>query len=289
MPELKDCHLHIIGLGLMGGSLAMALRGKVAQITAFDLNTENLDYAFANGIIDAIDQIHLADIVIVAVPANYISGLIQKLAISNSLKAGALVMDIGSTKTDICNALDQLPENVCAVGGHPMCGLAENGLRNALARLYNRARFVLCETIRTTPESRLLAEELARAAGACPIWMERERHDYLTAMTSHLPHLLNFALMRLAMQVYKEDEQLFELAAGGFDGATRLARTHESMITGMFSTNAHNIRLLLTRLIENLDNLDALFDDTTHLQAELHEIVEARRDYTKYYGERLIT
>lgn len=289
MLPLAECEVHIIGLGLMGGSLAMSLRGKVKRITAFDLNEANLEMALERGIIDAVDHIHLADIVVLAIPADYIRGLIQKLVVANSLKAGALVIDIGSTKTQICEALDQLPEHLTAVGGHPMCGLAENGLRYAISHLYQGARFVLCETQRTTPEARVLAEEFATATGACALWMERQRHDFLTALTSHLPHLLNFALMRLAMQVAGEDEALFELAAGGFDGATRLARTHESMITGMFSTNAGNIRLVLERFLEQIGRLDALFGDATNLQAELGQIVQARRDYTAQYGERMIT
>ncbi len=84
---------------------------------------------------------------------------------------------------------------------------------------------MLCETRRTTDSARVLAEGLARAVGAQPLWMDRARQDHLTALTSHLPHLLSFALMRLAMDGSEEDSALFELAAGGFDGATRLART----------------------------------------------------------------
>ncbi len=176
-----------------------------------------------------------------------------------------------------------------AVGGHPMCGLAENGYRNAIPTLYQGARFVLCETKRTTDEARTLSEALARAVGAQPLWMDRTRQDHLTALTSHLPHLLNFALMRLAMDGSVEDSALFELAAGGFDGATRLARTDAAMIVGMFSTNADQIRCVTDQLRDHLDRLEALLEDPEHLDGELSEIVSARRGYTSGYGERLIT
>jgi prephenate dehydrogenase len=283
--SLRDCSVHIIGLGLMGGSLAMALRGQVRRITAEDILPDVLRQAQARGVIDAAGTAADADIVIPAIPADRIIALIPALAV----RPGALVIDLGSTKTRICGLLDRLPENVLAVGGHPMCGLAENGYAHAVATLYRGARFVLCETARTTGEARALAEALVQATGAQPLWMDRVRHDAATALTSHLPHLLSFALMRLAMEIAAEDGALFELAAGGFDGATRLARTDETMIVGMFSTNADQLRRITARLREHLDHLDAMLEDVPTLHDELAEIVTARRAYTASYGERLIT
>jgi prephenate dehydrogenase len=287
--SLDQLTVHVIGLGLMGGSLAMALREKVKRLTAQDANSKILEIALQAGVIEAVDELAQADVIILAVPSDRIPKVIQELTVSGQLKDGALVMDIGSTKGLICDALDTLPENVAAVGGHPMCGLAENGYPNAIPTLFQRARFVLCETTRTTPQARHAATQLATAVGARPLWMDRYRHDALTALTSHLPHVLSFALMRLAIEAAAEDEALFQLAAGGFDGATRLARTEENMITGMFTTNAAQIRPLLARLREHLDALDALFDDPDELRQELARVVEARRLYTTTYGERPIS
>ncbi len=166
---------------------------------------------------------------------------------------------------------------------------AENGYANAIPTLYEGARFVLCETRRTTDEARLLAEALARAVGSQPLWMDRVRQDHLTALTSHLPHVLSFVLMRLAMDGSVEDSALYELAAGGFDGATRLARTDAAMIVGMFSTNADQIRRSVIQLRDHLDRLEAMLDDPETLDSELDAIVDARRAYTDTYGERLIT
>lgn len=281
--------VHIIGLGLMGGSLAMALRGHVQWITAQDTNPANLESALQAGVIDEIGGLDQADIIMLAVPSDRIPQLIHQFCAAGQLKHGALVMDIGSTKGRICDTLDSLPNTVAAIGGHPMCGLAENGFRNAIPTLYKGARFVLCETVLTTPAARTIAENLVTAIGARPLWMDRYRHDALTALTSHLPHVLSFALMRLAMEASAEDEALFQLAAGGFDGATRLARTEENMITGMFTTNAAQIRPLLARLRNHLDTLDALFDHPDELREELARVVEARRLYTKTYGERPIS
>jgi prephenate dehydrogenase len=283
--ELAACTVHITGLGLMGGSLAMALRGEVARLTADDIAPDALDAALAQGVIDGVGEAAEADVVVLAIPTHLIIDLVPALKV----RPGALVIDLGSTKTRICDALDHLPPDVLAVGGHPMCGLAENGYRHAIPTLYDGARFVLCETRRTTDGARALAEALARAAGAQPLWMDRARQDHLTALTSHLPHLLSFALMRLAMDGAAEDTALYELAAGGFDGATRLARTDAAMIVGMFSTNADQIRQMTGQLRAHLDRLESLLDAPGDLDAELCHIVEARRAYTAAYGERLIT
>ncbi len=283
--DFKRATVHIIGLGLMGGSLAMALRGHVGRITAEDLDGDVLTQARAAGVIDAVGTAESADMVVLAVPVQAIIDLVPVLQV----KPGALVIDLGSTKTRVCDRLDRLPEGVQAVGGHPMCGLAENGYRNAIPALYQGARFVLCETERTTPEARARAEALVRAVGAQVLWMDRARQDALTALTSHLPHLLSFALMRLAMEASADDSLLYELAAGGFDGATRLARTDEAMIVGMFSTNADHLRCAVDQLRAQLDRLEALLDDVPELGRVLGEIVDARRAYTDEYGERMIT
>ncbi|GAB4421715.1 MAG: hypothetical protein Kow00106_18730 [Anaerolineae bacterium] len=283
--SFETCTVHIVGLGLMGGSLAMALRGKVGRLTAEDIAPGVIEDATARGIIDGAGTVNEADLVVLAVPTHLIISLIPQLPV----RPGALVIDLGSTKTRICQALDRLPPEVMAVGGHPMCGLAENGYRNAIPTLYHGARFVLCETRRTTDEARLIAEALVRAVGAQPLWMDRARQDRLTALTSHLPHLLSFALMRLAMDGAAEDSALLELAAGGFDGATRLARTDAAMIVGMFSTNAELLRETAARLRAHLDHLEALLDEPEQLEQELSAIVAARRAYTTRYGERLIT
>jgi len=283
--SFSACTVHVIGLGLMGGSLAMALRGQVGRIAAEDIAPDVIADAAAHGIIDGPGTSQEADIVVLATPAHAILDLAPRLA----LRPGTLVIDLGSTKTRICQVLDGLPPGVLAVGGHPMCGLAENGYAHAIPTLYRGARFVLCETQRTTAEARLVAEPLVRAVGAQPLWMDRARQDRLTALTSHLPHLLSFALMRLAMDGAAEDPALLELAAGGFDGATRLARTDAAMIVGMFSTNADQLRRAAAELRAHLDRLDAILADVGALEDELGAIVAARRAYTAGYGERLIT
>lgn len=283
--SLEQAHVHIVGLGLMGASLAKALRGQVGQLSGSDIQPDVEQYACVDEVIQMAGGVEVADMVIVAVPPHYITETISQL----TLKPGAVLMDLGSTKANICAFMNTLPSHIQAVGGHPMCGLAENGYRNAIAHLYQGARFILCPTRLSTPQARHLAEALVTAVGAIPIWMDAMEHDQLAGAISHLPHLMSFALMRLAMQLAENDARVWEMAAGGFDGATRLARTDEQMITGMFRTNADQIRHLAALLHRHLDELTALLDDSEQLRQELGTIVEARRNYTKHYGERMMT
>lgn len=287
MTDISDFHVHIVGLGLMGGSLAMVWRNRIRRITATDTCIDVLSAAKANGLVDGCGPLEVsqADVIVLAVPADRMKTILDTM----SLKPGQLVIDIGSTKTDICNIFDQLPTGIESVGGHPMCGVAENGFENAFATMYEGAQFILCETTGTTDRTRQVAEQLVHASGAIPLWMDRQQHDYLTALTSHVPHLLSFALMRLAEDVSQEENELYNLAAGGFDGATRLARTSETMIRGMLTTNSGNIKYLMQRLRQQLDFLESLMDDPESLVKELALIVEARRNYSQQYGERLIT
>jgi prephenate dehydrogenase len=285
--DFSRLHVHIIGLGLMGGSLAMVLKNKVARITAEDTDATVIREALQQKVIHTQGERQYADIIVLAVPVHLMPDIVEELP--GTVKNGALIIDLGSTKSVVCGAFDKLPVTLRAVGGHPMCGLAENSFQNAIPHLYKNARFVLCETRRTDAYARYVAEQVVSAAEAQGLWLERTRHDFLTAVTSHLPHLMNFALMKLAVDLEAENDDLFELAAGGFDGATRLARTHESMITGMFTTNAENLRYLTTRLIDELQILNTLLDNPENLTDTVHDIVEARRDYSSRYGERLIT
>ncbi|MDX1663750.1 MAG: prephenate dehydrogenase [Candidatus Promineifilaceae bacterium] len=295
---LSDATICIVGLGLMGGSLALALQGKVGAIVGADHDPGVVQAALEAGVIEGraameenaglsrlgIEAVGLTparaeqplrpDIVVLAVPAQAILHLIPRL----SLQPGTLLLDLGSTKEIICRAMEALPAGVLAVGGHPICGRAEGGLANALPDLYLGAPFVLCPTTRTTPRARALAEGLVTAAGAHPLWIDAARHDRLTALTSHLPHLLAFALMAQALAAAEEDEALWTLAAGGFAGATRLARSDAAMVAGLLHTNRHALREKWIRFQRQCAALDAALDDPAALERMLQPLVEARRE-----------
>ncbi len=262
---LAGLSVHITGLGLMGASLAMALRGHVRSIRGDDIDATVVAHALERGMIDETGGRESADLVVLAVPADSIIAMLVGLRV----RAGALVLDLGSTKAGIVRKMADLPPDVLAVGGHPMCGRAESGIEVATGLLFRGARFLFCRTARTTDSAAALAESIALAVGAVPMWLDAQRHDAAVALTSHLPHLVAFALAGLAGEAARSDDTLHVLTGGGFHGATRLAASDAAMVRGMLATNAANVRAAAAALQARLDLLDAVLDDPPELHRAL--------------------
>lgn len=271
-PPLAEATVAIVGLGLMGGSLAAALRGDgaggrqcgrvvgVVRQKAVGMAAEQA------GVVDAATTdlaggVAQADIVVLAAPVRTILDLIPRLG--SLLQPGALVLDLGSSKAAICAALDTLPEQVAAVGGHPMCGKERGGPAAADPALYRGAPFVLCPTRRTTPGALAQAEALATAVGARPYIVEAARHDAAVAAISHVPYLLAVAGVAAAAEQAATDPLPWELAAGGFRDTTRVAAgeiavMRDTVLTNRAAVSAHLARVqaalaTLGRLIESGD------------------------------------
>lgn len=291
MNGFRSERLAIIGLGLMGGSLALALRDKTDHITGMDLNPNSGRYALQNGIIDSVatdlkTAIHEADTVILAAPVRVILQLLQK-EIGTYLRSNTLIIDIGSTKADICEALGRLPIGVQAIGGHPMTGKERSGVEESDAKLYHNRPFVLCETRRTTPATRRRALSLVEAVGAIPIEMEAHRHDRVVATISHVPYLLSVALMATASRQAEHDEGVWALAAGGFRDMTRLVGSDITMMSDITSTNTQAIAELLAHFRMHLALLETylIAGDKQQLADMLKPQRDARLNWEKFYNK----
>lgn len=273
---LSNARVAILGLGLMGGSLAMALRGHCARLLGVDRDEETVSLADNWKILDHVSSeaaavLPEADIIILAVPVGAIIYLLQELP---ALVPGCpVVLDIGSTKVKIMEAMAALPTRFDPLGGHPMCGKASASLSNAEAGLFQGAPFAFTPLPRTSGRARSLAAQLAQAVGSRPIWLDPHIHDRWTAATSHLPYLLACAL---AVATPKEASPLI---GPGFHSATRLAGTPSSVMLDILLTNKQNILESLGRFRERL----ALIDD--HLRREdaesLEELLSWSTDYRK--------
>ncbi|HRL11166.1 MAG TPA: prephenate dehydrogenase/arogenate dehydrogenase family protein, partial [Aggregatilineales bacterium] len=161
MVGFRAERLAVVGLGLMGGSLAMALRAHAACIVGIDASAAAREFAVAQGIVDqATDDLRAgvkdADTVILCAPVGVVIDLLHN-RIGSYLRSNTLLIDIGSTKQDICEAMGRLPIGIQAIGGHPMTGKEVSGIENADPALYRGRPFVLCPTRRTTPATRLRA------------------------------------------------------------------------------------------------------------------------------------
>jgi prephenate dehydrogenase len=255
--RLKDQHVCVVGLGLMGGSLALALGEQVAHLSAVDNDPAACRLAVERAIVaEAGGDLKLAagaDLVIVATPVRAAVRLVGALGLL--LKPGALLMDVCSVKRPIVAAMDSLPPSLSAVAGHPMCGKEVSGLIHAEASLYHGARFVLCRTARTTPAALSSAQRVVSAVGAQALLMEPDHHDRVAAAISHLPYLLSAALALSAGERADDDSAVWELASSGFRDTSRLAGSDPTMMADILLANQDAIHEALAEAQEALDRL----------------------------------
>jgi len=266
----------VIGTGLIGGSLALALksRGLAEEIRGWDLLAENAARAQELGAIDtlagsAAEAAAGCEMIIVATPVRSIPAVFKDTA--GALKHGAIVTDVGSTKSGVMRAAQELlPREVNFVGGHPMTGSELEGVDAADPDLFVNRCYILTPGLNCSPEAFALLHGVVREMGAMTLSMEAEMHDRAVAVVSHLPHLLALNLMDLAMRKRSDTANLFYLAAGGFRDMTRIA--------------ASNPDIWMDILAENRRPLAELIDDfTAGLQGLKALLAEAREDELRAY------
>ncbi|MDN5364002.1 MAG: prephenate dehydrogenase [Eubacteriales bacterium] len=219
----------IIGTGLMGGSLGMALieRRLVGEVVGYDRDPAVMAEAVAAGAIhrsapSPVEAVKEADLVIIAVPVGTVIPVLT--AIAPRLETGALVTDVASTKREIMAAATRLlPPGVFFAGGHPMTGSELAGIRGADPYLYENAVYVICPGPGLPASLREKFERLVAALGARPVVVDPEAHDRAVAAVSHLPHLVAAALVTGAEDAGAEEGLIYLLAAGGFRDSTRIA------------------------------------------------------------------
>ncbi len=281
-------HLAVVGLGLMGGSLARALRPFADKITGVDPNPTAREFALANGMVDAAtDDLKVgvgeADVVILGAPVRTIIAMIND-RIGAYLRSNTLLIDIGSTKRDICDAMGGLPIGIQAIGGHPMTGKESSGVEQSDGSLFQNRPFVLCASRRTTPATRDRALGLVAAIGAVPIEMDAQRHDHVVAAISHLPYLISAALVATVAQQAEQDDAVWRLAAGGFRDTSRLAAQDLSMAGDFLSTNTQAVATLLAYFRMQLAILEASL--IAQENGKLVELLRPTRDARIAWGKQ---
>jgi prephenate dehydrogenase len=266
--SLNEAHVAIVGLGLIGGSLALALRGRCAALYGIDPNPAVLDLAEGRALCDSLspsaaDLLPSADVIILAAPVRTILKIVRDLP---DLHPGrALILDVGSTKSAIFQALACLPERFDALGGHPMGGKEKGGLSSADAAIFGGVTFAFTPLPRTSDHAREIALELAAAVGAHPLWLDPSTHDTWTSYTSHLAYLVSAGL------TLATPPEAAALAGPGFRSATRLAASDPEMMLDVLETNRSNVRAALARFRKQLDRLDTALaaEDLSGLQRML--------------------
>jgi prephenate dehydrogenase len=227
--------LVIVGVGLIGGSLALALRqaGAVREVVGVGRSRENLETARQLGIIDRIetslaDAAHEADVIVLAVPVAAMQPTMRELALH--LAPATIVTDVGSTKRDvIACARQHLPNHLgCFIPGHPIAGAEKSGAAAAFADLFQGRNVVVTPLPENDAEAVSRISSMWQACGAIVNAMPAQKHDEIFAAVSHLPHLLSFALVE-DIAFRPNAKELFSYAAGGFRDFTRIAGSHPEM------------------------------------------------------------
>jgi len=279
--RLKDTKIALIGLGLMGGSLALSLKERCHRLSAYDSHLPTIDLARRQEIVHVADSeptkiLEDADLVILACPVPAIVDWLIRLP--DYVQHPCILLDIGSSKRTIMTTFETLPPNFDPIGGHPICGRERISLKNAERFLYRDAPFVLSPLERTSENARSAACQIVEALGANPIWLDAEDHDRILAATSHLPYLLSSAL------ALATPDDCASLIGPGFRSTSRLAGTPSSMILGVLQSNTDNILIALDLLQEQVAGIRSaiLHDDHDLLKSTLDA---ARAHYLKLISD----
>jgi prephenate dehydrogenase len=263
-PDFRQARVAVVGLGLMGGSLAGALRGHCRAVVGVARRAEAVEMALACGLVDEgttdlAAGVSRAGVVVLATPVRVI--LRQLAEIGPLLPAGCVLMDLGSTKADVVATMEGLPGHVQPLGGHPMCGKEVSGLDAADPALYRGRTFILSPLPRTSAAALALGRQLARAAGAHPLVLAPDRQDFLVATLSHLPYLLACGLVATADATTSADPAAWEIVAGGFRDTSRVAGSDVTMMLDILMTNRDEVLRAVAAFQDQLARLAALVEN----------------------------
>lgn len=279
---MSDSTFGFIGLGLIGGSIARGLRraNKDITIMAYMRTRSKLEQAKADGtidiILDGIDEtLSACDVIFLCTPVEYNAVYLEK--VRPFLKPGALITDIGSTKTDIHQAVERLGYEDVFVGGHPMAGSEKTGYESSTDHLLENAYYIITPTKKSTPEQIDRIRQVALGIGALPIVLDYHEHDFSVAAISHLPHLVASSLVNLVHDNDSKDEIMKRLAAGGFKDITRIASSSPVMWEQICMTNTVNISRLLQDYIDALGIVQKELQE--HDSASLYAFFDGARAY----------
>ncbi|MFT4859155.1 MAG: prephenate dehydrogenase [Algoriphagus sp.] len=272
--------IHIIGLGLLGGSFGLAARKKFPElkITGSDISEQNQKDALTMGIIteakDTPDQD--TDIVILATPADTLGDLLIKTL--DQIGEETLVIDLGSTKSKICLQVSSHPKRAHFLACHPIAGTEYSGPKAALADLLDRKVMILCEMEKTDLHLKEKAYSLFDALNLKLRFMDPEEHDRHLAFVSHLSHISSFMLGKTVLQRMADDKNIFDMAGSGFASTVRLAKSSPAMWAPILTENKDNILAALDGFIANLADIRAKVADSdgASIYSDLAEINKIR-------------
>ncbi len=273
-------NIAIVGVGLVGGSLAIKLKenGFAQRIIGVDISKDNLDKAVRRRLIDEDlpleEAIPKSDIIIVSIPVDAMVKVIPQIL--DRINQQQVVMEVGSTKEQLLDILRGHPRRSRFVATHPMAGTEYSGPEAAIPNLFDHKYTVLCETELSDPDAVELVEALYRSVPMQIAYLEPRAHDVHTAYISHISHISSFALALTVLAKEKDEDRIFELASSGFSSTVRLAKSSADTWIPIFRQNRDNVLDVLDEHIEQLSRFRSLLIKKDY--ATFHQLIlEANR------------
>ena len=280
-------NIYIIGVGLIGGSLALDIKKKRPQATIYgiDNSKQHLAEAIALNVIDAeatLDDLDKADLVILSIPVDAAVKLLPEVL--DKISDFGLVVDVGSTKSDICKVVENHPKRRNFLAMHPIAGTEFSGPKAAILNLFQHKTNIVCEVEKTAFKLQEKALSLFSEIGMRMRYMNPEAHDKHIAYVSHLSHISAFMLGKTVIEKERNERDIFDMAGSGFESTVRLAKSSPAMWTPIFKQNKDNVIESLEGYIANLtqfknrmqnDDFEGVFNemkDTNYIKQILNGI-----------------
>lgn len=255
----------IIGLGLIGGSVGLRLKkvGQASHVIGIDRNEANGHKAIELGLVDELaslyEGIQKANVVVIATPVDQAIALLP--GILDGIRAETVVMDMGSTKGELCKSIESHSNRKAFVATHPIAGTENSGPEAAFDSLYQNKTGILCDVDKSAPKAAQVVRDLYGALGMKIIEMGSQAHDLHIAYVSHLSHISSFVLGQTVLEIEKDEKSIFNMAGSGFASTVRLAKSSPNMWAPIFAQNKEHISKSLGTYIQNLQEFKAMIDE----------------------------
>lgn len=259
-------HVTIVGVGLISGSFALALKqkGLAKNIIGVSRTAASIEKALELGIIDEAlsleEAVKKSDLIYVAIPVDATLSVMKQIMDMVTVKQ--IVADAGSTKLALCQVLQNHPMRKQFVATHPMWGTEYSGPESAIKDAFAGRACVICEKEKSGDAAIHKIESVYKTMGMNIIYMDAKSHDTHAAYVSHIAHITSFALANTVLEKEKEEHTIFDLAGGGFDSAVRLAKSNPSMWAPIFLQNKDNILEVLTEHISQLEKFKKSLEES---------------------------
>ena len=267
----------IVGLGLIGGSIGLKLKDLYDNIIIYghDIDDDSVSYCLKNKIIDVkFDEEFISelDFLFLAIPVESIKKQLSDYL--NKTSSKTLIIDLGSTKFQICNSVENNQNRKNYLAAHPIAGTEFSGPHSAKKDLFNDKVMILCDTEKTDPNLLLDAKKIIKSLGMSIKTMNSKEHDKHIAYVSHLSHISSFMLGKTVMDKEDDEHAIYNMAGSGFESTVRLAKSSPEMWSSIFVENKKNIIESLDEYILNINNFKKLIEvsDQKNLNDEMRRI-----------------